>query len=280
MLKLTGNELSVISKYVYDLSGIVIDKNKSYLVESRLGPIAEELKCKNYSELYFRARQDASKRIANKIVDAITTNETFFFRDNSPFELLRHKIFPDLIDRKMEGPQAAFPTMKIWSAACSTGQEVYSIAIILRELLGNEINKWRITLLGTDISDAAIAQASYGRYNKTEISRGLKPDQVKKYFEEHDTYARVKDEIRYMANFKRINLLEPFNFIGRFDIILCRNVAIYFSMEDRKKLFDRLADQLNPKGALLIGATETLFGISDRYERKNYMNSFFYQLKS
>lgn len=279
-MKLTGNELSVISKYVYDLSGIVIDKNKSYLVESRLGPIAEELKCKNYSELYFRARQDASKRIANKIVDAITTNETFFFRDNSPFELLRHKIFPDLIDRKMEGPQAAFPTMKIWSAACSTGQEVYSIAIILRELLGNEINKWRITLLGTDISDAAIAQASYGRYNKTEISRGLKPDQVKKYFEEHDTYARVKDEIRYMANFKRINLLEPFNFIGRFDIILCRNVAIYFSMEDRKKLFDRLADQLNPKGALLIGATETLFGISDRYERKNYMNSFFYQLKS
>ncbi len=279
MLKLSGNELTVISKFVRDLSGIVLDSSKSYLVESRLGPLAEEYKCKNYSELYFKARQDPTKKIANRIVDAITTNETFFFRDNSPFELLRHKVIPDLIDRIMDGPRASFPAMKIWSAACSTGQEVYSVAIILKELLGDDIKRWRIQLVGTDISDAAIAQASYGRYNKTEIARGLRPDQLKKYFEEHDNYTKVSDEIRYLANFRRLNLLEPFGFMGKFDIILCRNVAIYFDMEDRKSLFNRLADQLNPKGALIIGATESLFGVSDRYERKNYMNSVFYQLK-
>ncbi len=279
MLKLSGNELSVISKFVRDLSGIVLDTSKSYLVESRLGPLAEEYNCKNYSELYFKARQDPSKRIANRIVDAITTNETFFFRDNSPFELLRHKVIPDTIDRIMDSPRASFPTMKIWSAACSTGQEVYSVAIILKELLGDDIKRWRIQLVGTDISDAAIAQASYGRYNKTEISRGLRPDQLKKYFEEHENYTKVSDEIRYLANFRRLNLLEPFGFMGKFDIILCRNVAIYFDMEDRKSLFDRLADQLNPRGALLIGATESLFGVSDRYERKSYMNSVFYELK-
>ena len=279
MLKINDSELAVISKYVYELSGIVLDNSKSYLVESRLGPIAEELQCSNYSELYYKAKSDQSKRISTRLIDAITTNETLFFRDNNPFQLLRHKLIPDHIDRIMENKNGSLPSIKIWSAACSTGQEVYSIAIILKELLG-DFNKWKISLTGTDISDSAIAQASYGKYNKTEISRGLQPDQELKYFIPNGTSSRIKDEIRYIANFKKLNLLEPFNIVGKFDIILCRNVAIYFKPENRKNLFERLSQQLNPNGALIIGSTESLFGVTDIYERKQYMNSTFYTLKS
>ncbi len=276
MLKIKADELTKIAAYVKDLTGIVLDQSKAYLIESRLGPIAEELGCSSYLELYNKARGDMSKRIQNRIIDAITTNETFFFRDNSPFELLRYKVLPDTFDRLSESGRR---DLKIWSAACSTGQEVYSIAIILKELLGRDFSQWRIKMLGTDISDAAIAQASYGRYNRTEISRGLTQAQLQKYFNPDGTYWRIKDEIRIMAAFQRQNLLQPFIGMPKFDIILCRNVAIYFSPDNRKVLFNRIADQLNPNGILIIGASESLLGISDRFERKNYLRSVFYQVK-
>jgi len=277
MLKITAEEINVIARYVHDLTGIVLDQSKAYLMESRLGPIAEELQCRNYSELYFKAKNEALGRIQNRIIDAITTNETFFFRDNSPFELLRHKIFPDIFDRITD--MNAAKSLDIWSAACSTGQEVYSIAIILKELLA-DINQWRIKLLGTDISDAAIAQASYGRYNRTEISRGLPHGQLQKYFTDEGTTWRIKDEIRYLTSFKRQNLLKPFMGMQKFDIILCRNVAIYFSPQNRKVLFERIANQLKPKGMLIIGASESLLGVSDRFMRRDYMRSVFYELKN
>ncbi len=277
MLKIKPEELTKIAEYVKELTGIVLDQSKAYLIESRLGPIAEELGCTNYLELYDKARRDISRRIQNRIIDAITTNETFFFRDNSPFELLRYKVLPDTFDRLEESGRN---DLKIWSAACSTGQEVYSIAIILRELLGSELSRWRIKLLGTDISDAAVAQASYGRYNRTEISRGLTPAQLQKYFHEDGNYWRIRDEIRAMAVFQRQNLLHPFIGMPKFDIILCRNVAIYFSPDNRKVLFNRIADQLVAGGILIIGASESLLGITDRFERKNYLRSVFYQLKA
>ena len=277
MLKIRSEEIPIVAAYVKELTGIVLDKSKSYLIESRLGPLAEELGCQSYRELIQRAKSDFSKRIPNRIIDAITTNETFFFRDNSPFELLKYKVLPDTFDRLEDEHRR---DLKIWSAACSTGQEVYSIAIILKELLGADINRWYIKLLGTDISDAAIAQASYGRYNQTEISRGLPRPLLQKYFRPEGKYWRVKDEIRAMATFRRQNLLEPFLGMPKFDIILCRNVMIYFSIEDRRKLFERIANQLVPRGILIIGATESLIGISDRFERKNYVRAVFYQLKS
>ncbi|MCB0283015.1 MAG: protein-glutamate O-methyltransferase CheR [Calditrichae bacterium] len=275
MQKITPSELGVLTKYIKEKSGISLDGSKAYLIESRLSPLLQEYNYKNYSELYFKAKVDP--RISTKLVDAITTNETFWFRDNTPFQLLKHKIIPDHIDRVTENSIGS-PSLKIWSAACSTGQEVYSIAIILKELLG-DFSRWRISLTGTDISDAAIAQSSYGCYNKVELSRGLNEAQLQRYFNMNGTKARIKDEIRYIANFKKLNLLEPFDFMGKYDIILCRNVAIYFDLEDRKKLFDRLAKQLNPSGALIIGSTESLFGVSHLYERKMYMNSVFYQVK-
>jgi chemotaxis protein methyltransferase CheR len=274
MLKITPEDIIVIAKYVNELTGIVLDESKAYLMESRLGPLAKEFECSNYSELYFKAKNEPSKMIQKKIIDAITTNETFFFRDNSPFELLKHKILPDFFDKMMESNT---PRLNIWSAACSTGQEVYSAAIIMKELLAG-MNQWSIRMIGTDISDAAITQASYGSYNRTEINRGLHPSLIAKYFHDQGNNWRVNDELRSMVMFKKHNLLDSFIGMGKQDIILCRNVAIYFSPESRKNIFNRLADQLNPGGVLIIGASESLIGVTDRFQRKDYMRSVFYEL--
>ena len=163
-------------------------------------------------------------------------------------------------------------------AMCSTGQEIYSIAIVIKELVGNT-GKYPITLVGTDLSDAAIAQASAGIYNKFEIERGLPQDKMQRYFSPCGGNWKIKDEIRAMATFRRINLMQPFTGLGKFDIILCRNVAIYFTLADRKKLFNKIADVLAPDGILLIGATESLTGVCARFVPKRHLRSVYYQLQ-
>jgi chemotaxis protein methyltransferase CheR len=280
MNRISVEELQVISKYVYDVSGIVIDEKKAYLVETRLRGVAQELGCSSYGELHTKAVADKTTSVKEKIIDAISTNETLFFRDKVPFELLRHKIIPELIDRRLASAGGALPIpIRIWSAACSTGQEVYSIAIVLKELLPDP-RRYQINLLGTDISDKAVKQASYGAYNKFEIERGLSEDTLRKYFVCRDDCWKIKDEIRAIAQFKKLNLLSSFQVLGKFDIIFCRNVAIYFSPEDRKNLFDRLADALDAGGSLIIGSTESLTGVSTRFEPKRHLRSIFYQVKS
>ncbi len=277
MLKIDNGHLDAILAFVKEHTGIHLDQSKAYLVESRLGPLVKEFGCSDYAELIAKAKNDPRGRILDKIIDAITTKETFFFRDNAPFELLRHKVLPDTFDRLEEEGRK---NLNIWSAACSTGQEPYSVAIILRELLGKDHSSWRIKILATDIYDAAIAQASYGRYNQVEVSRGLSREQLEKYFVREGKSWRIKDEIRADIAFRRMNLLEPFHGLPRFDIILCRNVAIYFPVDDKKKLFEKLAGQLVPRGILFVGASESLLNITDRFERKSYLKSFYYQLKS
>ncbi len=278
MKKITPEEVKLISGYIHGVSGISLDQSKAYLFETRLGTLLEELNCSSFRDLYFKAMGDKGKVIEKKIIDAISTNETLFFRDNSPFEMLKHKIIPDLIDSRMPKSSILPTNLKIWSAACSTGQEVYSIAIILKELLP-DMKKFNIQLLGTDISDTAVKQASYGKYNKFEIERGLSSGILNKHFTSEGNSWKISDEIRAMASFRKINLMLPFSALGKFDIIFCRNVAIYFTLKDRKKLFDKIGDKLEPGGFLLIGSTESLTGISTKFEPKRHMRSIFYQLK-
>ena len=270
--KITSCELQPLSEYIYDISGIVLDASKGYLIESRLGPLVVELECQNYVVLCQKAKSDTL--LQGRVIDAISTNETSFFRDNSPFELLKHKIIPDHIDSQ----NGSLQSLKIWSAASSTGQEIYTIAITLKELLP-DLDPFRVRILGTDISDAAVAQASAGRYNQIEIQRGLTDDQRCRYFESQGNVWQVKDELRAMARFQKFNLLNDLSSLGTHDIIFCRNVAIYFDIETRKDLFNRLADRLNKGGALLVGSTESLLGISDRFERQEYHNSVYYTLR-
>jgi chemotaxis protein methyltransferase CheR len=278
MKKITPDEFKIIAKYIHAISGISLDQSKAYLIETRLGSLLQKTGCSSYRDLYRKAKADASKVIERKIIDAISNNETLFFRDPSSFDVLRHKILPDLIDLRSSKSSFLPPQIRIWSAACSTGQEVYSIAIVLKELL-SDLKKYNLKLIGTDISDAAIAQSSYGSYNKFEIKRGLQADKLAKYFTRNGDGWKIKDEIRSMAMFRKLNLMSPFTGVGKFDIVLCRNVAIYFNLEDRKKLFEKIADVMEPDGYLLIGSTESLTAVCPRLIPKRYLQSIFYQLK-
>lgn len=274
--KITTEEVTLLSKYIYGISGIHIEASKSYLLETRLSRLLEAHNCATYSEFYHKAKSDISKGIEKQIVDAITTNETLFFRDTGPFELLKNKIIPELMDKRASKTLAT--PLRIWSAACSTGQEVFSIAIVLKELFGGN-TQGKIKLLGTDLSDAAVKQASYGEYNKFEIERGLPQTQLQRYFMARGSNWKIKDEIRAMATFRQMNLMHPFKALGKFEIIFCRNVAIYFTLEDRKKLFNKIADTLEPDGYLIIGSTESLTGVCPRFVPKRHLKSIFYQMR-
>lgn len=277
MIKIAPAELKIIAQYIQSISGIYLDQSKSYLFETRLSSLVEANQCGSYQALCQKAKQEPSKKIEKEIVDAITTNETLFFRDKGPFELLQHKLLPELIDNRASGPNRS-SRMKIWSAASSTGQELYSIAIVIKELLKNN-PKYSFTLLGTDISDSAISQASYGKYNRFEIERGLDKKYLQKYFTLFGDSWKIKDELRAMVNFRKLNLMQPLTALGKFDIIFCRNVAIYFTLGDRKKLFNKLADCLVDDGYLIIGSTESLTGVCPRFVPKRHLRSIFYQKK-
>lgn len=280
MIKITPTEFALFSKYILDISGIALDKGKEYLVETRLHPLMDEMGCSSFTDFYQKIQKDFRKDLEKRVIDAISTNETYFFRDKHPFELLQHKIVPDLVDKRMRNGKKMGTKIpvRIWSAASSTGQEIYSIAMVLKEL-GMDMQSYDIRLLGTDISDAAIAQASYGRYNKFEAARGLSPQRLQRYFNRDGDNWRIKDEIRAMASFRKINLMKPLTAMGKFDIIFCRNVAIYFTPEDRKQLYQKIASVLEPDGYLFIGSTESLSNETALFEPKRYLNSVFYQFR-
>jgi len=279
-MKIDPGEFKVFAQYIHSLCGVILDDSKAYLIETRLSGLAQEQGCSTFSELYYKSRADLSKTLARQIIDAITTNETLFFRDSAPFEMLQYKILPELIDRRKKKtlPGTSTP-LRIWSAACSTGQEVYSIAILLKEMLG-DLNQYNLRLVGTDISNRAIAQASRGVYNRTEIERGLPAGKLERYFSVLEGGWKIKDEIRAMASFSNLNLLENFPSLGRFDIIFCRNVAIYFTDQDKANLYKRLATLLEPDGYLIIGGTESLTGVSTLFAPQRHLRSVYYQLAS
>lgn len=277
MIRITADEIRVFVQYIYKVSGIILDDSTAHLLESRLAGLLQAYACESFLQLYRKAVADFGKTLERKIIDAVTTNETLFFRDHSPFEMLRHKILPELIDRRTAGANTRSPVpIRIWSAACSTGQEVYSIAMVLKETLG-DLQKYKIRLLGTDISDAAIMRASYGHYRQFEIERGLAADKRYRYFERNGDGWKVRDEIRAMALFKRLNLMEPLNGLGTFDIVFCRNVGIYFGQKDRKTLFEKIADVMAKQGVLIIGSSETLQGVTSRLQPEQHLRSVFYQ---
>jgi len=278
MAAITPAEFKLLADYIYQISGIYLEAEKKYLLETRLGPLLAAYQCASYRELYDLAQRDGGDRSLKKeIINAISTNETLFFRDQKPFELLKHKIIPDLIDRRRPG-SGGRTKIRIWSAACSTGQEVYSIIISLFEVLGS-LNEYDFYILGTDIADEAIGKASYGSYSKFEIERGLPKKVLQRYFQPVANGWRIKDEIRSLAVFKKFNLMEPYTHLGTFDIIFCRNVAIYFADQDKRRLFQKLARTLAPDGYLIIGGSESLTGIAPQFVARHYLQGIFYQLQ-
>lgn len=275
---ITREEMGLWSRYVHEISGITLDDSKGYLIETRLGSLLSESRANSFLELLSKVRSDSSNGLRKKVIEAITTNETSFFRDTAPFELLRNKLIPDLIDRRNRNGSARVP-IRIWSAACSTGQEAYSTGIVFKELLG-EFSKYDIRILGTDISNTAVAQASYGEYSRLELERGLPKEALVRHFSASGEKWKVRDEIRALATFRTMNLLEPFAFPTPFDIIFCRNVAIYFNEPDKTRLFRGLAKCLTKDGCLIVGSTESIAGLCPEVEPKRHLRTVFYQLKS
>ncbi len=274
--QLTIEELNAWIRYIQELTGIALDESKRYLIETRIGTFFQEAGAKTWSELLYKIKTVSSLR--NKLIDAITTKETSFFRDASPFEMLQYKLLPDLLDRRRRSGIKPIP-IRILSAACSTGQEVYSIAIVIKEVLG-DFGGYDIRILGLDISDEAIAKASYAHYSRLELDRGLPPDKLAKYFDKVGDNYKVKDELRALASFRRANLLEPISTPYPFDIIFCRNVAIYFSEPDKVRLFKNLSKVMASDGALIIGATEIIGGLCPEFESHRWMRAVYYTKKA
>jgi chemotaxis protein methyltransferase CheR len=273
-MQVTTEDIAFVARLVDELCGVVLDDSKGYLIESRLGELAKQSGCASYRDLCHKARNTGDRALQTRIIDAITTQETLFFRDGSPFDALAHKALPELIDSKAK---SAFPKrIRVWSAACSTGQEPYSIAMTFCELIP-DVASWDISILATDISDAAVKVASSGWYAKHEIQRGMKPQALAKHFTQQNGGWKVKDELRSLVAFQNRNLLQPFPNLGPFDVIFCRNVAIYFDAARRRDLFLRLAERLTPNGYLFVGSAESLLDLGPRFAPRSHCRATYYQ---
>ena len=250
-------------------SGLALTEGKEYLLEGRLGPLARSLGYGSIAELVQHLRTTRSDAVLSRVVDAMTTNETLFFRDQHPFEALVGVMLPALLAARPRGEP-----IRIWSTAASAGQEPYSIAMLIREnaaLVGTR----PIEILASDISTEMIARAEEGLYTEFEIRRGLDDHFLQKYFSREKHGWRISEAIRRMVRFQRINLLEPFDNVGMFDIVYCRNVLIYFDAPTKIDVVERIARRMRPDGYLLLGGAETLVGMTDRFRPSDRHRALF-----
>lgn len=269
---MTADDYDFICKLLRDTSANVLESGKEYLVETRLAPILHRLALSSVRDLVARLRAPGNAALVVQVVDALMTTETSFFRDVHPFESLRKIVLPDLIRRR-----ASERALSIWCVASSTGQEPYSLAMLLRESFP-ELKTWKVSLLATDLSREVLARAREGRYNQLEVNRGLPAPLLLKYFERHGTQWQLSEEIRKLVDFREMNLSRPWPPLPRMDLVLNRNVMIYFDVATKKSILGRIAQLLRPDGYLLLGGAETTFNIEDSFRRVEALKAGFYQL--
>jgi chemotaxis protein methyltransferase CheR len=269
---MTQQDFDVIRRLLLERSAIVLEAGKEYLVETRLAPLVRQLNLNSIGELIAQLRRQPGNGLYRQIVEAMVTTESSFFRDHHPFETLRKVVIPDLIDRRRDDRR-----LHIWSAASSTGQEPYSIALLIREHFP-ELAGWRISLLASDLSRKVLEKAREGRYNQIEVNRGLPAALLVKYFEQHGTDWQLKPCIRSIVDFQELNLAQSWPALPRMDLVLIRNVMIYFDVETKKSILGRLARVLRPDGYLLLGGAETTLNLHDSYRRVEPLKGGFYQL--
>jgi len=267
----TSAEVRDLAAYLSAASGIELDESKRYLFEARLHQLIDEQNCASLAGLLDKARRDPSGKLQVALVDAISTNETYFFREPQQFTLLAHKLAPEHFE--LSDPKRC----RIWCAAASTGQELYSVAITLKEMLGS-LRGFDIQIFGTDISSAVLERASRGMYTPLEVSRGLSPERLQRFFSARGDQWVISDELRAMVSFRRLNLLDPIPEVGTFDIVFCRNLAIYFSPSNRAKLFANIATRMRRGGALLVSMTENLGPKPAPFVRREYRGVTYYEL--
>ena len=262
-----------LAQMVREHSAIVLDDTKGYLVESRLGPLLYSEGVRDIDELTYRLRDDRFGPLRRKVLDAMTNNESWFFRDLYPFEALKTTILPAMLNR---GDTAR--SLSIWSAACSSGQEIYSVAMLIRENFPSLLNL-NLSLLGTDISEAILHRAEAGLYSQLEVNRGLPAILLAKYFQQTGRDWQLKRIVRDMPRFRFVNLSAPFPHLGPFDVVFLRNVLIYFALDVRREILARIRQVLRPGGVLFLGAAETTLNLDDSYERVPFQRAFYYRPK-
>ena len=259
--EITPQEYETFKSFLQDACGILLGENKQYLVKSRLRRISEENDLNSLGELLGRLNRPGRGNLKEVVIDAMTTNETLWFRDNHPFRILQEKLLPEFATRSSMAP------LRIWSAACSTGQEPYSVGMIVDEFRRQKPGKLRdVKVTATDISKSVLEVARRGEYEMIAIGRGLSPERQKQFFTPSENGGwQIRAQIKSLVEFKELNLLERY-MLGKYDIVMCRNVLIYFSADLKKDILTRIHATLNPGGYLILGASESLNGLPDLYE--------------
>lgn len=260
-MTINRQDFTYLRELVLKKAAILIDPGKEYMVETRLQPVAKAEGYASLSALVDVMRFKSPPGLEKKVIGALTTNESSFYRDLHPFETLRHVILPQLIKDRQ-----ATRTIRIWSGACSSGQEPYSIAMLIREHFP-QLSTWKIQITATDLSETMVCRARAGIFNQLEVNRGLPASLLIRYFTKDETVWRIKPDIAAMIEFKEMNLLPAWGPMPTFDVVFLRNVLIYFSVETKRLILGRIAQVLSPQGFLFLGGAETTIGIDDSWRR-------------
>ena len=259
---LNTNTFNFLCNFVRDKSAIVLEPGKAYLIESRLNPICRENGLDNLDELVVALKKPGSRAISQQVIDAMTTNESSFFRDLQPFEALKTNIIPELMEKRSKER-----TLNIWSNACSSGQEVYSIAMLLRDNFP-ALSGWKVRLIASDLSTAILKKAQEGIFNQTEVNRGLPMPMMLKYFTKNGLLWQIKEDIRKSIEFREVNLIETWPpTLPPMDIVFLRNVLIYFSPETKTAILNKVQRILKPDGCLFLGGAETTMNLDTKFVR-------------
>jgi chemotaxis protein methyltransferase CheR len=256
----TPLDYDYLRKLLKDRSGLVLSADKQYLVESRLLPLARKSGLSNLGDLVAKIKAPGAEPLIVDVVEAMTTNESFFYRDKIPFEHFRDFMMPNLLKAR-----AAQRRIRIWCAAASTGQEPYSLSMILKEMAA-QVAGWRIEIIATDLSNEVLEKARAGLYSQFEVQRGLPIQMLMKYFTQAGETWQISPEIKAMVQYRPLNLLFDFTHLGQFDIIFCRNVLIYFDQPTKVDVLERMARMTEYDGYLVLGAAETVVGLTEVYK--------------
>ncbi|PHQ70071.1 MAG: chemotaxis protein CheR [Sneathiella sp.] len=257
---MNSQDFQLFGDIVRTRSGLVLTEEKVYLLESRLVPLARRRGMDSLEDLAEEVRRHRDERLLSEITEAMTTNETFFFRDNKPFDIFREVVLPQLLETRR-----AQKSLRIWNAACSTGQEPYSLAMLLKEEAA-KMAGWRVEIMATDISDEVLEKSKAGLYSQFEVQRGLPIQLMVKYFQQVGEMWQIDSSIRAMVKFQNKNLLEDLSNLGKFDVIFCRNVLIYFDQPTKSKVLSQVHKIIASDGALFLGGAETVLGICDDFK--------------
>ncbi len=253
-------DFTLLSNLLKKRSGLTISEDKLYLLESRLVPLARKRGMNGLDDLVNAIRFTPEEKLLSDITEAMTTNESSFFRDIIPFENFRNVVLPALMEKR-----AAKRSIRIWCAASSTGQEPYSLAMCLREEAA-KLSGWRVEIVATDLSKEVLDKASVGLYSQFEVQRGLPIQLLVKYFSQVNDLWQIDSSIRAMVKFQSLNLLENFSQLGAFDIVFCRNVLIYFDQQTKGEVLDKISSLMPSDGYLFLGGAETVLGICDAFK--------------